>query len=256
MAKTATVYIHGGDYDCSELVRMCYRAVDILPYGSYMWTGNEIELLTENGFIFGNLDFPKVGDVLLRDGHTEIYLGMNKQGGARHGDYPGGLSGRQGDQDGTEITKSVYRKSDWTYLLRYAGGKKVNGIPAAVAAALVAEHIIDHNAHGYSQPNRMGDGTIEEIKITWDGSSDTGSSESTDYNIAKVDFTVKFTCEKHPIRTAPSKTAGKIVANYTKGETAHIEGLVLLGDKHAWGMYIGATSKQRRYVALEQAIII
>lgn len=255
MSKTATVYIHGGDYDCSELVRMCYRAVGVLPYGSYMWTGNEIELLTSHGFIFGNLDYPQIGDVLWREGHTELYLGMNKQGGARHGDYAGGLSGRKGDQDGTEITKSAYRKSDWTYLLRYAGGMKINDIPCAIGAALVGEHIIEHEGHGYSQPNRSGDGTIEEITIKWDGSSDTGSSNSETFKIVPVDFTVKFTND-HNVRNAPSTTSGKIVATYKKNETVHIEGLVLIGDSHAWGVYIGATSKQHRYTTIERAVIV
>lgn len=168
MAK-ATVYIHGGDYDCSELVRMCYRAVGVLPYGSYMWTGNEVELLTSHGFVQRSLSAPKIGDVLWRSGHTEIYLGDGMQGGARHGDYAGGLDGRKGDQDGTEVTKSSYRASDWTKLLRYEGDITIDGIPAPIAAALVADHIIDHNAHGYSQPNRAGDGTIEEIEISWGG---------------------------------------------------------------------------------------
>lgn len=163
----ATVYIHGGDYDCSELVRMCYRAVGVLPYGSYMWTGSEVKLLTSHGFAERSLSSPQQGDVLWRAGHTEIYLGDGKQGGARHGDYAGGLDGRKGDQDGTEVTRSAYRAGDWAKLLRYEGGKTVDGIPCAIAAALVADHIIDHDAHGYSQPNRAGDGTIEEVTITW-----------------------------------------------------------------------------------------
>ena len=66
-----TVYIHGGDYDCSELVRMCYRAVGVLPHGSYMWTGNEHDLLMAHGFAVRSLNSPQMGDVLWREGHTE-----------------------------------------------------------------------------------------------------------------------------------------------------------------------------------------
>lgn len=168
MILKSSVTIHGGDYDCSEAVRMCYRAVGVLPYGSFMWTGNEIELLTAHGFVFRSLSSPQVGDVLWRSGHTEMYLGNGKQGGARHGDYAGGTDGRKGDQDTTEVTRSAYRASEWTRLLRYEGGLTCDGIPCAIAAALVMDHIIDHQAHGYSQPNRAGDGTIETITIKWD----------------------------------------------------------------------------------------
>jgi hypothetical protein len=90
------------------------------------------------------------------------------QGGARHGDFPGGLSGIQGDQDGTEITRSSYNPFEWDMLLRYGGNANVNGIPATVVMVQVADHIIDHAQHGYSQPNREGDGTVETIEISWD----------------------------------------------------------------------------------------
>ena len=168
----ADVKIHGGAYDCSEAVRMCYAAVGVLAWGywdSYMWTGNEVDLLTSNGFVEGDLDNPQPGDVLWRKGHTELYLGNNLQGGPRHGDYYGGLDGEYGDQDGTEIARSAYQGWAWTKLLRYVGNHTVNGIPAAIGAVGVMNHIIDHDAaHGYSQPQREGDGTVETITISWD----------------------------------------------------------------------------------------
>lgn len=241
---TAKVTIHGGDYDCSELVRMCYRAVGVLPYGSYMWTGNELQLLEEHGFVQRSLASPQQGDVLWRTGHTEIYLGGGMQGGARHGDYPGGIDGRQGDQDGTEVTRSAYRASDWSVLMRYEGGKTVEGIPCAIAAALVADHIIDHDAHGYSQPHRSGDGTIETVTITWDEGEDIPMKQ-----------TVTF---KRPVyvRSSPStkgmgnvcRSGGKYV-RYEKGDTVTIDG-VRFADGRVWGYYTGATSHKRRYVSL------
>lgn len=238
---SATVYIHGGDYDCSELVRMCYRAVDVLPYGSYMWTGNELELLTDHGFVYRSLSDPQIGDVLWRSGHTEIYLGSGMQGGARHGDYAGGLDGRKGDQDGTEVMRSAYRASDWSKLLRYEGGKTVDGIPCAIAAALVADHIIDHNAHGYSQPNRMGDGTVEGITITWDGKEDS--------EMFAMQKTVTVMSHTLNVRDAPSVTTGNVVAKYYKGETVNIDGIVF-GGLYAWGHYVGTSSGKDRYIAL------
>ena len=166
--KVATVYIHGGDYDCSEAVRMCYRAVGVLPYGSYMWTGNEVELLEEHDFIEVGLFEKLPGDVLWKPGHTEMYLGDGMQGGARIAEN-GGTTGKKGDQTGNEICRSKFDQSYWKWkkCLRYVGGMTVNGIPANVAAVQVMNHLIDHPAHGYSQPNRGGDGTVEAVEVTW-----------------------------------------------------------------------------------------
>lgn len=111
------VYIHGGDYDCSELVRMCYRAADVLPYGSYMWTGNEDTLLRANGFERVPVVDAARGDVLLRDGHTALYLGDGKIGEAYYGDK--GLTGVKGDQDGTEVRIANFYPSRWERCYRY-----------------------------------------------------------------------------------------------------------------------------------------
>ena len=222
----ATVYIHGGDYDCSDLVRMCYRAVGVLPYGSYMWTGNEVELLTANGFVRRSLSSPQVGDVLWRDGHTEMYLGDGMQGGARHGDYAGGLDGRKGDQDGTEVTRSAYRQGDWSLLLRYEGGATVEGIPCAIAAALVADHIIDHDAHGYSQPHRAGDGTVEPVEIVW--------VPPVTPELKKCRF--RFTpTEPANIRKVPDKGASPI-GTIKAGKGVSCDG-VLFDGTTVWGHY-------------------
>lgn len=175
---TASVYVHGGDYDCSELVRMCYRAANVLPYGSYCWTGNELELLATYGFRERSLSAPKPGDVLWRAGHTELYLGNGMQGGARISEH-GTIDGTKGDQTGGEIARSTYRPDRWTKLMRYEGTATVGGIPAAYVAVRVADHLIDHAAHGYSQPHRAGDGTIETITITWEDGNEMTEAEWT-----------------------------------------------------------------------------
>lgn len=115
------VNVHGGDYDCSEAVRQCWAAVGVLPESSYMWTGNEKELLTAHGF--QELDFVKanlkVGDVLWKSGHTEIVVSDGLQGGFR-GDENGGLGqgAKQGDQTGNEA--SVKPIADyWDKVFRY-----------------------------------------------------------------------------------------------------------------------------------------
>lgn len=237
---TATVYIHGGDYDCSELVRMCYRAVGVLPYGSYMWTGNETELLTTHGFVRRGTSDPKVGDVLYRAGHTEIYLGNGLQGGARISEH-GTTNGAKGDQTGGEIGRSAYRASSWSYILRYEGGKDCDGIPCAIAAALVADHLIDHSAHGYSQPNRAGDGSVEEVTIRWDGGQQ-------DFTPCKLSFTFN---REVKVRTSPdaSRSDNLMSARWKRGQTMATDGIVV-ANGYVWGTYIGPTTGRRLYSAM------
>lgn len=118
LSDGTTVTIHGRDYDCSELMRMCFAAVGVLPYDSYMWTGNEYDLLTENGFVVVDVEDAQRGDVLLRNGHTEMYLGNNLQGGARI-DEDGTIYGRQGgDQTGFEICSSEFQPWRWELCFR------------------------------------------------------------------------------------------------------------------------------------------
>lgn len=174
MLRTAKVRVHGGDYDCSESVRMCYAAAGVLPWGywdSYMWTGNERDVLTRHGFAEISVSSAakmRRGDVLLKTGHTEMYLGDNLQAGARGNEWGGISGGKQGDQSGNEIAKSAYRQGQWETAFRYVGSHEVDGIPAAEVAAQVMEHLVDHAAHGYDQPNRGGDGTVEEVTVRWD----------------------------------------------------------------------------------------
>lgn len=122
--------IHGGDYDCSEAARQCYAAIGVLPAGywaSYMWTGNEHEVLTSHGFKQISVQTAakmQRGDVLWRSGHTELYLGNGLQGGARI-DEDGDIKGRRkGDQTGDEIARSNYQPARWTRAYRYAGPER------------------------------------------------------------------------------------------------------------------------------------
>lgn len=121
LSDGSKAYIHGADYDCSELVRMSYRAADVLPYGSYMWTGNEDALLRANGFERVPVVNAVRGDVLWREGHTAIYLGDGKIGEAYYGDA--GTSGIKGDQDGTEVRIANYYPTRWTRCYRYTRDK-------------------------------------------------------------------------------------------------------------------------------------
>lgn len=241
----ATVYIHGGAYDCSELVRMAYRASDVLPYGCHMWTGNERELLSEHGFRQVGLNDLKRGDVLWKSGHTEMYLGNGLQGGARI-DESGGVTGSvPGDQTGREITKSAYDQGYWKWqsAWRYFGDKTVNGIPASEVAAQVVEHVIDHDAeHGYSQPYRAGNGTIEPVKIVWNDNP---------HGIVPLEQPIDFTFnQKVRVRTAPTTKGGTFQGVWwQKGETATFDGIAF-GDGFVWGTYIGPTTGRRLFAAM------
>lgn len=124
------VQIHGGDYDCSELVRQSWSAVGVLPSGywaSYMWTGNERSMLLSHGFVEIRVQAAaamKRGDVLLKEGHTETYLGGGMQGGARINEKRTISGGKKGDQAGWEIARSPYKPSQWTTAFRYMGAEK------------------------------------------------------------------------------------------------------------------------------------
>lgn len=121
LSDGSVAYVHGGDYDCSEAVRTCWAAVGVLPTDSYMWTGNEDELLTANGFV--RLPFVKsslkVGDVLWKSGHTEMVVKPGYQGGF-NGDERGGLGqgAKKGDQTGYESYVKPVRDY-WERVYRY-----------------------------------------------------------------------------------------------------------------------------------------
>lgn len=117
------VQVHNGDYDCSEAVRTAWAAIGVLPKDSYMWTGNEPELLKAHDF--AELPFRgttlEIGDVLYKAGHTEIYVGNGLQAGF-HADEKGGIGNgaKQGDQTGYEsYLKPV--QSYWERVYRYKG---------------------------------------------------------------------------------------------------------------------------------------
>lgn len=121
LSDGSKVYINGGDKDCSEAVRMCWAAVGVLPKDSYMWTGNERELLLKHGF--KELPFAgtklQTGDVLWKEGHTELVVSEGMQGGF-NGDENGGIGfgAKVGDQTGYESYIKPVR-SYWQKVYRY-----------------------------------------------------------------------------------------------------------------------------------------
>lgn len=121
-SDSTTFTIHRGDYDCSEMARVCANAG--LGYNAigYMWSGDADTKLKGAGFkrMAFSTSAVRRGDILWTKGHMGIALGGGKQADA-HGDEVGGITGpRQGDQTGHEIEVRSLRTT-WTYIYRYAG---------------------------------------------------------------------------------------------------------------------------------------
>lgn len=117
LSDATDVSFQSGDRDCSRLIQTCCVVVEALPRGMHMWTGNEREILLSNGFVEVSLDSLQRGDVLWVEGHTEMYMGDGIQAGARRSET-GGIHGQTGDQDGYEIARSAFRRSQWTSAYR------------------------------------------------------------------------------------------------------------------------------------------
>lgn len=138
LSDGSKVIVHGGDYDCSEMVRVCVNAALSGSHRTpitYMWTGDEDAKLKAQGFIRMAYSASKVrrGDILWVKGHTGVAIGNGRQADA-HGDENGGITGpRRGDQTTHEVEVRSLRS--WTYIYRYVsstGGQ--DDIVAPIAA--------------------------------------------------------------------------------------------------------------------------
>lgn len=132
------VRLPGGDKDCSEAIRACLAGLGLVAFGyweSYMWTGNEDEVLRGAGFTEVPLSQAGEGDVLWMPGHTEMCVavgGKLMDAGFRRSET-GGIDGEPGDQTGAESMYSAHPAYAWERCYRYAGperegaGKIVDG---------------------------------------------------------------------------------------------------------------------------------
>lgn len=138
LSDGSKVTVHGGDYDCSEMVRVCVNCALSGNYRSpigFMYTGNEDEKLRAQGFIRMAYNSSKVrrGDVLLVKGHTGIAIGNGKQADA-HGDEVGGITGpRKGDQTTHEVEVRSLRS--WDYIYRYVSSTDTDDEGVFIAAS-------------------------------------------------------------------------------------------------------------------------
>ena len=108
------------NYDCSSFVISAYESAGIpVKTNGATYTGNMRSAFTQTGFDcynFGSVDL-QPGDVLLRDGYTEMYIGDGKNVGAH-----GNKDGVDGDSSGSELGVSN-TGNNWTWVLRYNGEK-------------------------------------------------------------------------------------------------------------------------------------
>lgn len=150
--------IHNGDYDCSEMDRVCVNAA-ISGNGekpiSYMWSGDADERLTEAGFARMAFSASSVrrGDVLWCSGHMGIALGDGLQADA-HGDEYGGIGygASSGDQTGHEVEIRALRTGVWKYMYRYKDGTVADKVVKADFRVTAAK---EHNVR--SKPDTSKD---------------------------------------------------------------------------------------------------
>lgn len=118
------------DYDCSSFVISAYKSTGLNVNGANS-TSDMVSCLKKSGFTYysasemslssGSSKLKK-GDILWRNGHTELYVGNGKLAGA-HRDYSGGA----GDPSGKEINVKAYNSSyNWSGVLRYDGDGNVS----------------------------------------------------------------------------------------------------------------------------------
>ena len=107
------------DYDCSSLVIAAMKEGNF-NVGAASYTGNMKKEFTNNDFTWidwntlGGVNNLQYGDVLLKDGHTELYIGNGQRVGA-HSNY----DGKAGDGAGNEISiKECSSTETWKGVLR------------------------------------------------------------------------------------------------------------------------------------------
>lgn len=132
LSDDTLVTIANGDRDCSSGAIDCYETIGVSCGGAY-YTGNMAECMLNSGnFIEINPWEADNGDILLRDGHTEMVLrgweGELYQGGFRIAET-GTIYGEQGDQTGWESTYSEFDPGAWEQAFRCIAQRDGSTIP-------------------------------------------------------------------------------------------------------------------------------
>ncbi len=115
------------DFDCSSLVYYGLKnnGFNTTQLGATPFTTRtEQAILKKQGFkeiaINSDLSQLKKGDILWRNGHTEVYIGEGMTVGAHSASNGGKSDGNPGDQNGNEISVvSIAQGNYWQYAYRY-----------------------------------------------------------------------------------------------------------------------------------------
>lgn len=114
---------NGPDYDCSSLIWWGLHNAGF-DVGSYAFNTDSMpSVLSAAGWVRHApvaVDVLQRGDILLKNGHTELYVGNQQNVGAHSNEFGGITGGRTGDQSGNEISvTNFYAGSNWTSYWRY-----------------------------------------------------------------------------------------------------------------------------------------
>ena len=114
---------NGPDYDCSSLIWWGLHNAGFDVGTSAFSTSTMPSVLRSAGFVQVPKDVSTMqrGDILLKSGHTELYIGQQQRLGAHSNEFGGITGGRTGDQTGNEISIIPYSDTGWTSVWRYQG---------------------------------------------------------------------------------------------------------------------------------------
>ena len=114
---------NGPDYDCSSLIWWGLHNAGFNVGDTAFRTYTMVPILQAAGFVQvpKNLATMQRGDIVLKTGHTELYIGQQQLVGAHSNEFGGGTGGRTGDQTGHEISITPWYDEGWETVWRYQG---------------------------------------------------------------------------------------------------------------------------------------
>lgn len=112
-----------GSLDCSSFVSAALTAAGYFKENPNFVTSNEGEALATAGFkkVASSAKTSaglQAGDILITDGHTEMYIGNNQNVGAHINENHGIAGGKTGDQTGHEISVGAFYNDNWNAVYR------------------------------------------------------------------------------------------------------------------------------------------